>query len=252
MVFVVSFVVLFFILVFLISVIKKDNSVVDVAWGLGFVIAAVTSLWSTRLFFDRQLMVTALVTLWGLRLSIHIYLRNRGKGEDFRYKAWREAWGKWVTLRSFFQIYLLQSAILLIVISPVLVINLVPNPLMNFIDFAGAVLWAIGFFFEVIGDYQLLVFKKNPGNTGKIMDKGLWHYTRHPNYFGEAAMWWGIYLIGLSVPWVWLTIPGPLLITFLLLRVSGVSLLEKKYHGNQEYSAYQNHTSPFIPLPPKR
>ena len=236
------------------AMVKKDNSIADIAWGLGFVlVAAVTFLKRGSLFLP--LLVTGLVAVWGGRLAFHILLRNRKRGEDPRYAAWRRSWGRSFVWRSYLQVFLLQGFFLLVISSPVVLVNTGRNYPYSGTDLqlmAGFLLWCAGFFFEAVGDAQLARFKRDPANKGKIMDRGLWRFTRHPNYFGESLMWWGIFLLALEVPYGWTTVVSPLLITFLLVRVSGVPLLEKRYAGNVEYQAYARRTSVFIPWLPKK
>ncbi len=203
-------------------------------------------------FTFRQILVTVLIFIWGERLAIHIAIRNRGRGEDFRYAQWRKDWGKAFLIRSFFQIFMLQGVLLLIISYPVILINYSMEKGIKALDVMGLVLWVVGFFFEAVGDYQLLRFKRDKRNRGKIMSRGLWRFTRHPNYFGEAVMWWGIFLMAISVENGWTVIISPLLITLLLLKVSGVIMLEKKYVGNKEFEDYAKRTSGFFPWFPKK
>ncbi len=233
--------------VFLIALAKKDNTVVDTAWGLGFVLIAWLTAWHTGLWLPRHVLLLCLVTIWGLRLSIHLYLRNKNKGEDPRYAAWRTAWGTDVVWRSYLQIYLLQGVCMFIIAMPLTTVLLSTNNSLAITDLLGLLIFSIGFLFETVGDYQLKQFVHNPANHGKIMDQGLWHYTRHPNYFGEATMWWGMWLIALSVPYAWLALISPLTITGLLVFVSGVPLTEAQYADNAAYQAYKKRTSAFFP-----
>jgi steroid 5-alpha reductase family enzyme len=262
-------------LLFLIAVLKKNNGIADIGWGIGFIIIAgfacyyytfkyaVSCLFTEHSVLDPAFIVlNSLVTLWGLRLSIYLLIRNWSKHEDWRYAKWRQDWGEHFYIRSLFQVFVLQGFFMLIIGSPILLsaIDSDTGPLhYNSIQILlvsyGALLWIIGFFFQAVGDYQLLVFKKDAANKGRVMHYGLWRYTRHPNYFGESAMWWGIFLISCvsahGIVGVLLRIIGPSTITFMLLRVSGVTMLENKYKGNQEYESYQKNTSPFIPMLPK-
>lgn len=238
--------------IFALALLKKDNSIVDVAWGIGFILVALLTFFLEPGFTWRHILVTGLVCVWGIRLALHIYFRNKGRGEDFRYAKWRKEWGKLFVLRSYLQVYLLQGILLLIVSYPVMLVNRSKADRLTFWDVVGVGIWSIGFFFEAAGDYQLSEFKKNPSNKGKIMRKGLWSLSRHPNYFGEATLWWGVFLIALAVRNGWTAIVSPILITFLLLKVSGVTMLEKKYAGNQEFLDYARRTSPFIPWFPKK
>ena len=243
---------LFMILVFVFASVKKDNSIVDIAWGLGFVCVVLLILLLSRQAEGRQILVSILVVIWGIRLAVHIALRKRGKGEDWRYARWRQEWKRWFFFRSFLQIYMLQGIFLLIIVYPVILVSSSSFERVTALDIAGTAVWLVGFFFEAVGDYQLVQFKGNPENRGLIMTKGLWKYTRHPNYFGETAMWWGIFLISLSVPLGWTAIVSPLLITVLLLKVSGVSMLEKKYSGNDRFKEYAKKTNAFFPWFPKK
>lgn len=233
---------------FLISLIKKRNDVADVAWGLGFVLLSWTAFFISDNFGSREILVNILVSVWGLRLAWHIYSRNKGKTEDYRYLAWRQEWGKWFYLRSYFQVYLLQGVLMFLIVSPVLLINKMGGDLQG-LDFVGVLVWLKGFYFEVVGDAELARFIKDPANKGHLMQSGLWAYTRHPNYFGEVTQWWGIWLMACSVPQGFLTIIGPLTITFLILKVSGVPMLEKKMAENLEFAEYKRRTSVFFPLP---
>ena len=238
--------------VFIVALIKKNNSVVDVAWGPGFIMVAFLTFFLERGIVARHVLITGLVLVWGVRLAVHISVRNRGKGEDFRYAKWRREWGRWFIPRSFFQIFMLQGLFLLLIVSPVVIVNQSSMTGLSPLDAASAALWLVGFLFEAVGDHQLRQFKKKAENRGKHMTSGLWKYTRHPNYFGEAALWWGTSLIALCVPGGWAAVIGPLTITFLLLKVSGVTMLEKKYKGNPDFAAYARRTSVFFPWFPKK
>lgn len=247
---------------FVISLIRRDNGTADIAYGWGFVLVA----WVTYTLGAQSvtgLLVSLLATVWAARLSIRIYLRNRGKPEDFRYKAWRDAWGKTFVVRSFLQVYMLQGLVIFIVALPLSLLNIygattLATGVAGLLVIGGFVAWLVGFYFEAVGDYQLARFMRNPQNKGKIMDQGLWRYSRHPNYFGESVMWWGIALISAatlsSTGNVLLLIApfaGPVLITYLLLKVSGVPMLEARFAGNPLWEEYKRKTSVFIPLPPK-
>jgi len=247
----------FFNLAFIVAQLKKNNGLADMAWGLGFVVVAVTSLLVAQTYHLYQLVITGLVLLWGLRLFFYIGLRNWSKPEDFRYVNMRKKWGKHVHLKAYFIVFILQMTFLLIVALPILLsanTDVLINQTGYIILIIGVILWIIGFIFEAVGDAQLKTFKSNPENKGKIMQSGLWKYTRHPNYFGEALMWWAIWIISMStLSWInILGIIGPLFITYLLLFVSGVPLLEKKYKDNEAFQAYAKKTSIFFPLPPKK
>jgi steroid 5-alpha reductase family enzyme len=155
-------------------------------------------------------------------------------------------------LRSYVQIFLLQGTLMLVVGMPVLVAGFGRGPSIGMLDYVGVAIWLIGFLYETVADFQLLLFKRNPENRGAIMTKGLWRYSRHPNYFGEALLWWGPFLIALGTPFGIWTVISPLTIAFLLLRVSGIPMLEKKYENRQDFAAYKDRTNAFIPWPPKK
>ncbi|MFD2202944.1 DUF1295 domain-containing protein [Shivajiella indica] len=235
---------------FLIAVFKKRNDVADIAWGLGFVFLAWIS-FSLGNKNPRSILVNSLVTIWGLRLAWHIFNRNKGKKEDFRYLEWRKTW-KYFYLRSFFQVFMLQGFFLYIIAFPVLYINISPPNSLSGWDSLAVMIWLFGFVFESLGDYQLQQFKNNPNNKGKIIQTGLWKFSRHPNYFGDAVQWWGIFILALPLAGGWITIIGPIMITYLLRYVSGVPMLERKYLGNPEFEKYKQKTSVFFPLPPKK
>ena len=237
---------------FLISIIGKRNDVADIAWGLGFIVAAVTALSINHPVSFSAYIVTGLVVIWGSRLSIHIGLRNIKKPEDSRYNIWRKSWGKWFYIRSYLQVFMLQGLLMLIVVSPVLLIATFGTNGVKPLLIIGVIIWLFGFIFESIGDRQLKVFIGNPINRGHIMMTGLWKYTRHPNYFGEITQWWAIAIIGLSFSYGWIGIIGAATITYLILKVSGVPLLEKHYEDNPEYQSYKQKTSVIIPLPAKK
>jgi len=237
---------------FLISLIKKRNDVADVAWGLGFVLMTWTSFFLSSDSDTRGVLVGVLVSIWGLRLAWHIHRRNKGKAEDYRYLAWRKEWGAWFYPRSYVQVYLLQGLFLFLIVLPVLFINKSAGTVLGILDVLGIAVWLFGFYFESVGDAQLARFIKSPENKGKLMQKGLWAYTRHPNYFGEVIQWWGLWLIALSVPNGLLGIVGPIMITFLILQVSGIPMLEKKMAENPEFVEYKRRVSVFIPMFPRK
>ena len=232
----------FMILMFIMGLVKKNNGVVDVGWGLGFILIALFTFIKNGSYTLLQLIGTTLVIVWGLRLSLHIYARNTSKPEDFRYANWRKQWGKWLNLRAFFQVYMLQGFLMLLIAISIIVINSYSYSRFGVVSIIGFLLWVFGFIFESVGDYQL---KKHLKKSKSIMQTGLWKYTRHPNYFGEAVQWWGLGLMALSI--AWLSLLSPIIITFLLLKVSGVPMLEKKWKDNKEYQKYKKHTNAFFP-----
>lgn len=236
---------------FFIALIKKRNDVADLAWGLGFVSMAWLSSLTIGLH-SRSLVVNALITVWGARLAWHIAQRLMRRPEDQRYADWRVQWGSWFVVRSYLQVFLLQGVFLFLILLPALHVHAAATTALGALDLLGAIVWLTGFWFESTADAQLSRFVHNPANKGKLMTSGLWSYSRHPNYFGEVAQWWGIFLIALATGDGMWTIIGPLTITCLILFVSGVPLLEKKYAGRPDFEEYKKRTSVFVPLPPRR
>ncbi len=239
-----------FLVFFLIGVFKDDNSYVDIGWGLGFLVVAAVSLAVGQNFgYTVPVLMTVLVFAWGSRLTVHLGKRVfMMEEEDYRYREMRERWNNFY-LNSFFKVYMFQALILLVVASPIIFVNLIgfqaiySVPLFGF----GLLVWMTGLFFEVVGDHQLKKFLES--GEGKVLDKGLWRYTRHPNYFGESVIWWGFFVMavgytGLTGLW---TVISPVTITFLLLKVSGVPLLEEKLMEEEEYREYAEKTSKFVP-----
>lgn len=238
-------------LLFVVSLIVKRNDIADVAWGTGiFVVALIGYLNGPQT--NELLLITILAGLWGVRLTARIFLRNIKKSEDYRYKIWRDSWGSWFYLRSYLQIYLLQGFLMIVVGYPFIHANVygdtfTTNPFFIF----GIIIWTVGYVFEVVGDWQLDTFIKNKPEKGAILSTGLWKYTRHPNYFGEVTCWWGIWLMIFSLPMSYIALISPAVITFLILKVSGIPMIEKKFQGNPNFEAYKQRTSAFFPLPPK-
>lgn len=240
--------------VWILSVILKNVSIVDYFWGLGFIVAAFYYYMNSDGNMLRKNITIVLVAIWGLRLSGYLLWRNHGKGEDFRYRKFRESYGErrywWI---SFFQTFLLQGILMWLISAPLLGAMYSGNKIgFGFIDLAGMVLWLTGFFFETVGDLQLAKFKSDTNNKGKVLNKGLWKYTRHPNYFGDSSVWWGYGLICLATG-SYLPVLGTLLMTLFIIKVSGVALLEKTLKSDKpEYREYAERTSAFIPWFPKK
>jgi steroid 5-alpha reductase family enzyme len=240
--------------VWLASLRLRDASIIDVFWGAGFVVIAWVCVAVGHGARDRRLLLAALVTVWGLRLAVHIGRRNAGKGEDPRYVAMRERDGERFWLTSLYRVFLIQAATMWVISLPLQAAgSLGGSHGLRAIDYIGAGVWLIGFGFEAIGDLQLDRFKADPGSRGKVMDRGLWRYTRHPNYFGDATVWWGLGLIGLGAGVVaaW-GLFGSAVDTLILTRVSGKPILERDIETRRPgYRAYIERTSGFIPLPPR-
>ena len=239
--------------VWTVSVRAKDASLVDRWWGPGFAVAAWTWVFAMGATSPRAITLAALVTTWGVRLGVHITRRNSGHGEDPRYSAMRTGSPHSFWWTSLITVFWLQAVLLWVVALP-LFAALQPHAprAWGWLDTLGVLLWCIGFGFEAIGDAQLAAFKRDPANRGRVMDQGLWRFTRHPNYFGDAAVWWGFAMFALSTPGAWWTLVGPAIMTTLLMRVSGVALLEKQMGARPGYAEYVARTSAFFPRPPKR
>lgn len=235
----------------LLSLRLRDASIVDPFWGTGFVLIA-GSAWSTLgVHGPRAYLALLLVTLWGLRLSLHLLVRRRGHGEDFRYQAMRASHGDRFWLVSLGTVFALQGAIMVLVATPVLAAVVGPSSQLGPLDAVAAGAWLVGFLFEAVGDAQLVAFRRDPANRGRALDVGLWRYTRHPNYFGDALQWWGLGLLGVAAGAPW-TLVSPVVMTFLLVRVSGAFLLEKTLvETRPAYRDYVARTSAFIPWPPR-
>ncbi len=241
---------------FVASRLIKRTDIVDAAWGPAFVVAAGTAFVFNRfeleLGYNVQTLVTALVTIWAARLSYTITRRLLRKPEDQRYVELRKEWKRNMALNAYARIFVVQAVLATIISAAVIHINLSLPAELNAFAYIGLGIWLIGFFFEAVGDWQLKRHLADQKNKGKLMTRGLWAYTRHPNYFGEATMWWGIFIIALGVPYGWLGILTPVVITYLLLFVSGVPMTEKAFEGRAGWSTYKKRTSKFFPLPPNQ
>jgi steroid 5-alpha reductase family enzyme len=231
----------------LLSLALEDSSIVDIFWGPGFVLLAwvivLQAGWSPR-----GALATGLVTVWGLRLALHLAIRNIGKGEDPRYTAMRRARGSAWWWKSLVIVFAFQGVLIWVVSLPLQQAILRGGPL-GPVDVLATAVFVAGLFFETVGDWQLARFKAQPANRGRVMDQGLWRYTRHPNYFGDFLVWWGLYGLALAAG-AWWTVVGPLVMSFLLLRVSGVTMLEQGMKSRPGYEDYVRRTSTFFPRPP--
>lgn len=239
--------------VWLASVWKRDASIVDVAWGPGFAGIALVAFAVSDGTPARCALVTGLVVVWGLRLGGYLAWRAWGKPEDFRYQAMRRHWGARFPLVSLFTVFALQGVLMWIVSLPIQIAQVAPEPAsLGALDALGAGLWLVGMFFESVGDWQLGRFKADPASAGRVMDRGLWRYTRHPNYFGDCVVWWGLFAIALAAPGGAWSVIGPLVMTVLLRRVSGVTLLERSLVKRRPgYAEYVTRTNAFVPGPPR-
>jgi steroid 5-alpha reductase family enzyme len=240
---------------FALSLALKRNDVADVAWGLGPTVLGWWLFVRTGEFGATPLLlVTVLVSVWGARLAWHVAARDfaPGRGEDPRYAAWREEW-RYFTVRSYLQVFLLQGFFMLLVSMPLIVLASWPAPALPVLTVVGAALWFAGFGFESIADRQLAAFLTIPREARPpVMDRGLWAWSRHPNYFGESLMWWGLAIVALGVPYGWLGLIGPVTITLLLVFVSGIPLVERRHAGEPDWDAYKQRTSAFLPMPPRK
>jgi steroid 5-alpha reductase family enzyme len=243
--------------VFVVAKIKDRFDLVDVAWGLVFIAIGLTSYMAQPqiVFWSTQTLVSVLVLAWGLRLSLHIYARwNKSQHEDGRYQDMRKTYASktgGVASNMYGRVFIVQALLAVVVSLPVIVINSSPSAMPNWIVAVGVAVWVVGFYFEAVGDRQLRSHLEKPANKGKLMTSGLWKYTRHPNYFGEVTQWWGILVIALTVPLWWVSIIGPVVISVLILCVSGVPLTEKRFAGRPGWQEYKKRTSIFVPLPPR-
>ena len=228
---------------FTIAQVLKNNSIVDIAWGLGFVCIA----WYLYIFYPntQRLFIVSFVTIWGLRLALYIFIRNKGKGEDWRYVNWRKSWGDRAIIMAFIRVFMLQGAFMFFIALPIMqCTNYSPD--LSWITYIGAVVFVLGFIWESLADWQLMQFKKETANKGKIMQSGVWAYSRHPNYFGEMLVWWGLFLCAIPFGAWYIAILSPIIITLLMTRISG-PMLEAKYKDRPDYKQYLEQTNAFIP-----
>ncbi|MBX3415456.1 MAG: DUF1295 domain-containing protein [Pirellulales bacterium] len=237
----------------LLSIVLGNTSIVDLFWGTGFVVIAWITNQLVGIENPRSLIIAILTTIWGMRLTIYLLWRNWGQGEDDRYRALRARFREHFTFVSLFTVFGLQGAILWFVALPIQMGQTVRGETgPTFLDGIGIALWGLGFFFEAVGDYQLARFKADPANEHRVLKSGLWAYTRHPNYFGDCCVGWGIYLLAVASG-AWWTILSPVLMTYLLLKVSGVALLERTIGDRRpEYADYVRTTNAFFPWPRTR
>lgn len=238
--------------VWLASLYLQNAAIIDIFWGLGFVMLSwIYFLGTQEGYLPRKLLICGMTLVWGLRLSFYIFRRNRNRPEDYRYRAWRAAADTDWWWQSYFKVFLLQGLLMWIISTPLLVAQAAATPArLTWLDFAGLGLWVLGFTFEALADWQLQRFKAAPANQGHVLRQGLWRYTRHPNYFGDAVQWWAFFLPAASTGAYW-AIFSPAIMTFLLRRVSGVTLLEKNLvHTKPEYQEYIRTTNAFFPWRP--
>jgi len=238
----------------LVSLRKRNVAIVDSLWSPMFVLAAAVYALATPVLTTRALVSAGLVTIWGLRLAVHITWRNWGHGEDRRYQAIRARNEPYFAWKSVYLVFLLQAVLAWVISLPLLgaiAVGTRGSAGLGALDYAGMLVWLVGFVFEAGGDWQLSRFKADARNAGQVMDRGFWRLTRHPNYFGDFCVWWGLYLIGLAAG-AWWSIVGPLTMSLLLMRVSGVTLLEQDIGERRpKYADYVRRTNAFFPGPPR-
>lgn len=238
-------------LLWVISVCFRDASIIDPFWGTGFVVIAWLTLAIEGAGKPRAILLVTLASCWGLRLTGYLLWRSRGQGEDYRYRAMRDTHGDRFWIVSLFSVFWLQAVIMWVVSFPLQYGQRGDSPL-NWLDAVGVILFAVGLYFEAVGDWQLAEFKSDPTNQGKVLDSGLWRYTRHPNYFGDFCVWWGLFLIA-AAGGAWWTVFSPLVMSFFLCKVSGVAMLESTISDRRpEYADYIRRTSAFFPRLPLR
>jgi steroid 5-alpha reductase family enzyme len=236
--------------VWLVSLARRDASIIDLVWGLGFVIVVWVTIATVSSSGLSRWLLAGLTTIWGLRLSAYLAWRNHGQPEDRRYARMRKRWSAAFPLVSLFTVFLLQGVVMWVVSLPIQLGILESTSGFSTLHALGLLLWSIGLLFESIGDWQLARFKSDSENAGKVLDRGLWRYTRHPNYFGDFCVWWGLFLIALAGGAPWWTAIGPIVMSLFLMFISGVSLLESDLKDRKpQYAAYMRRTNAFFPGP---
>jgi steroid 5-alpha reductase family enzyme len=235
---------------FVVALWRQRTDIADIAWGFGFILVAIICLLSQDSFTTRMLIISALILIWGLRLSLYLFFRNRGKGEDQRYQLWRLEWGENFVPKAFLEVFLLRGLFMFLMAAPLFLVSVYDNNTLDYIDMIGIAVWLLGFILEAVSDGQLSMFTKRFGED-KILKTGLWKYSRHPNYFGESLQWWGIFLLAISVNFGYLAVVSPIIITIMVALVSGIPVVEKQYRDNSEYQEYKKKTNAFWPWFPR-
>ncbi|GAB4158644.1 MAG: DUF1295 domain-containing protein [Planctomycetaceae bacterium] len=240
-------------MVWLLSLPLRDVSIVDIFWGLGFVVVTWSTLLQTGHWSFWRIILACMATIWGLRLSGYLLWRNWGKGEDYRYQSLRNRFGSGFPVLSLVIVFLFQGALIWIVSLPLQsALSVTEPPLLMWLMIVGGLFWLMGLLFEAVGDYQLARFKADSSNSGKVLDRGLWRYTRHPNYFGDFLVWWGLGFTSIALGADWWTLIGPVIMSVFLMKISGVTLLESSLKERKpEYQEYIRRTNAFFPGPPK-
>ena len=233
----------------LFSIVKRNVNVVDSLWGLGFVLIAWLTFFLAEGFLARKLLIALMVSFWGIRLSIYLTWRNWAKSEDARYGSWRTQIGKKFWYISLFKVFLLQALFMWVIALGPQYGQVAQQPgHLTWLDALGFMIWLTGFVYESLSDWQLARFKADLANRGKVMNRGLWAYSRHPNYFGEFLVWWGLFMVTLNTPLGWWTIGSPLIVTLVLLKMTGIPLTERAITNTRPgYKRYIRETNAFIP-----
>lgn len=238
----------YMVVLYLIAQSLKNNSIVDTAWGLGFVFTTLVLIFSSPEISVSVFILSFMVLSWGLRLSFYIYRRNLGRPEDFRYANWRKEWGKKEPWIAFYKVFMFQGMVMWIVALPVMIAFAESTAKPGWPAITGLAIFVFGLVFEGVADGQMRKFKSYPGNKGKIITSGLWKISRHPNYFGEAVLWWGIGIYACTVSGIWYGLISPIAMSLLLRFVSGVPMLEEKYRNREDFREYASRTPVFIPF----
>lgn len=236
------------IIAYVLAMMARNLAVVDVFWGPAILVACTSALWFNRLGSVRGYVAFILVSLWALRLAVHLGLRIiESQTEDWRYARLRARWGTWTPLIAFFQVFVLQAVLAVAVALPVLWILASPSTPMRMIDWLAVTLWMVGFVWEFVADVQLTRFLHDRRNKGTVLMRGLWKLSRHPNYFGELTQWWALWLLATAVPGGWASVAGPVLLTILIVRVSGIALTESVSKRRPQYARYMARVPALIP-----
>lgn len=245
------FIFIYMCVAYVVCIYYKNNGIIDVFWGIGFIGICAILYYNSKCINPLQLITVLLIVLWATRLSVYLGVRNIGKPEDFRYATWRREWGNTFYIRTFLQVHMLQGIVMFIIALPLYVIFSMPSIHIKYeLLIPGALLSGIGILVESVADYQKYQFKKNQTDTNAFIHDGLWKYSRHPNYLGELIFWWGLFLLSIPCGLWFVSIISPLLLSYLLYKVSGVPMLEAKYKNNKQYETYVKSTGSIFPKLP--